>query len=105
MFHNPIVVVGSLNVDLIAHTQRPAAPGETLTGLSFHSLPGGAFAASLASGATPLAAIFASAAAAISVTCHGAMPSMPTRAEVDELPSGEAQVCGELVGSEKLGSK
>ena len=37
----PIVVVGSLNFDLIAHVQRLVAPGETLTGLGFQSLPGG----------------------------------------------------------------
>lgn len=44
----------------------------------------GAFAVALAGGARPMeAAQFASAAAAISVTRRGALPSMPTHAEVD----------------------
>jgi ribokinase len=44
----------------------------------------GAFAVSLAKGAHPLeAARFAAAASAISVTRHGAQPSMPTLAEVE----------------------
>jgi ribokinase len=44
----------------------------------------GAFAVALARGAAPLDAVqFATAAAAISVTRHGALPSMPTQAEVE----------------------
>jgi len=44
----------------------------------------GAFAVGLARGSSPQeAAQFASAAAAISVTRHGALPSMPTQAEVE----------------------
>lgn len=44
----------------------------------------GAFAVALSGGASPLdAAQFASAAAAISVTRRGALPSMPTQSEVD----------------------
>ena len=44
----------------------------------------GAFAAALAGGAGPLdAAQFASAAAAISVTRRGALPSTPTQSEVN----------------------
>ena len=37
----PIVVVGSLNFDLVAYVERLAAPGETLPGLEFESHPGG----------------------------------------------------------------
>jgi ribokinase len=49
----------------------------------------GAFATALAEGATEdEAGGFANVAAAISVTRAGAQPSMPTRAEVDELRSG-----------------
>jgi ribokinase len=45
----------------------------------------GAFAVALAEGADLDRAVrFATTAAAISVTRHGAQPSMPTRAEVDE---------------------
>lgn len=37
----PIVVVGSLNVDLAVHADRFPAPGETLRGQSFHQSTGG----------------------------------------------------------------
>lgn len=37
----PIVVVGSLNFDLVVHVARMVAPGETLTGTEFQSHPGG----------------------------------------------------------------
>jgi ribokinase len=36
-----IVVVGSLNMDLVARAPRLPVPGETLTGASFATLPGG----------------------------------------------------------------
>lgn len=37
----PIVVVGSLNFDLVVHVDRMVAPGETLAGREFQSHPGG----------------------------------------------------------------
>src|SRR3954469_15051141 len=36
-----IVVIGSINIDLISRVSRLPRPGETLTGDSFHALPGG----------------------------------------------------------------
>jgi ribokinase len=36
-----IVVFGSINMDLVARTPRLPAPGETLTGYSFTTVPGG----------------------------------------------------------------
>ncbi|WP_409287703.1 ribokinase [Pseudomonas guariconensis] len=36
-----VVVVGSLNMDLVARTQRLPRPGETLAGDSFFTVPGG----------------------------------------------------------------
>ncbi|HEY1987623.1 MAG TPA: ribokinase [Terracidiphilus sp.] len=37
----PIVVVGSINMDLVAHTPRIALAGETLIGTGFETTPGG----------------------------------------------------------------
>src|SRR5512139_4029227 len=36
-----IVVIGSLNMDLVVRAPRHPNPGETLIGTSFHTLPGG----------------------------------------------------------------
>lgn len=36
-----VAVVGSLNMDLVAHVPRQPLPGETLSGRSFATLPGG----------------------------------------------------------------
>jgi len=36
-----IVVVGSINLDLVAATQRIPIAGETVAGLSFQTFPGG----------------------------------------------------------------
>ena len=36
-----IVVFGSINMDLVARTPRLPVPGETLTGHSFSTVPGG----------------------------------------------------------------
>jgi ribokinase len=36
-----VVVFGSINVDLVAHVERIPAPGETISGQSFSSIPGG----------------------------------------------------------------
>ena len=36
-----IAVFGSINMDLVARTPRLPAPGETLTGRSFRTVPGG----------------------------------------------------------------
>ena len=37
----PIVVVGSINMDLVAGVQKRPRPGETITGQSFAEVPGG----------------------------------------------------------------
>jgi ribokinase len=37
----PIVVVGSINMDLVSQTERIPQPGETLIGLSFQLHSGG----------------------------------------------------------------
>jgi ribokinase len=37
----PIVVVGSINMDLVARTRTIPQPGETVTGLGFETTPGG----------------------------------------------------------------
>ena len=37
----PIVVVGSINMDLVAHTRAIPRPGETVTGTGFDTTPGG----------------------------------------------------------------
>ena len=62
---------------------RPVTPVDTTAaGDAFN----GAFAVALAEGADLDRAVrFATTAAAISVTRHGAQPSMPSRAEVDAL--------------------
>lgn len=39
--NKPVVVVGSINMDMVAHGQRLPAPGETLVGDSFVMAPGG----------------------------------------------------------------
>ena len=39
--HKPIVVVGSINMDLVARTPRIALSGETLIGTGFETTPGG----------------------------------------------------------------
>lgn len=56
---NPIVVVGSLNMDLVVRTSRHPQPGETLLGSDFQTFPGGkganqAVAASRAGGSVRL---------------------------------------------------
>jgi ribokinase len=38
---NRIVVVGSSNMDLVVRAPRLPAPGETLAGTDFRSVPGG----------------------------------------------------------------
>lgn len=40
-FHKPIVVVGSINADLVCQTERIPLSGETLLGSNFHVFPGG----------------------------------------------------------------
>jgi ribokinase len=37
----PIVVVGSINMDLVAHTRRIPIPGQTVIGTGFDTTPGG----------------------------------------------------------------
>jgi ribokinase len=39
--HKPIVVVGSINTDLVAATRRIPSIGETVIGTDFHIHPGG----------------------------------------------------------------
>ncbi|MFC9518929.1 ribokinase [Nocardiaceae bacterium NPDC056970] len=41
MAQNTVVVVGSINMDLVAHADRMPAPGETILGTSFATTPGG----------------------------------------------------------------
>ncbi|WP_420881781.1 ribokinase [Rhodococcus sp. (in: high G+C Gram-positive bacteria)] len=41
MAQNSVVVVGSINMDLVARTDRMPAPGETILGTSFSTSPGG----------------------------------------------------------------
>ncbi|NKS23574.1 ribokinase [Rhodococcus hoagii] len=41
MAQNTVVVVGSINMDLVARTARMPAPGETVLGTSFATTPGG----------------------------------------------------------------
>ena len=41
MFTRPIVVIGSINMDLVARAPRIPAAGETLTGTDFVTTPGG----------------------------------------------------------------
>jgi len=36
-----VIVVGSLNIDLVVHLDRMPNPGETLHGKTFHTYPGG----------------------------------------------------------------
>jgi ribokinase len=62
----------------------PAYPVDALDTTAAGDAFNGAFAVALARGAGALDAVkFANAAAAISVTRHGAQPSMPTQAEVE----------------------
>src|SRR5579864_9593274 len=37
----PIVVVGSINMDLVAHTRQIPDPGQTVIGTGFETTPGG----------------------------------------------------------------
>ena len=37
----PIVVIGSINMDLVCQTPRMPAPGETIMGYNFETIPGG----------------------------------------------------------------
>jgi ribokinase len=39
--YQPIVVVGSINMDLVAHTRQIPVPGQTVTGAGFDTTPGG----------------------------------------------------------------
>ena len=38
---NKVLVVGSINMDLVVQAERFPGPGETLLGQSFHTFPGG----------------------------------------------------------------
>jgi ribokinase len=54
-----VIVVGSLNIDLVVHLERMPNPGETLHGKTFHTYPGGkglnqAVAAARSSAATSM---------------------------------------------------
>jgi ribokinase len=71
----------------------PPFPVEAVDSTAAGDAFNGAFAVALAEGAGPAAAaIFASAAAALSVTRRGAQPSLPNRAEVDRLVESRATV-------------
>ena len=66
-----VVVVGSLNMDLVVRIPQIPRPGETLLGGVFKTFPGG-------KGANQAVA------AAISVTRAGAQPSLPRCDEVEQ---------------------
>ena len=74
-----IVVVGSVNVDLLAQVQRHPRPGGTLHGTGGQMLPGGKGANQAVA-----AARLGSRVGAFAATSAGAQPSYPTIA--DELP-------------------
>ena len=88
--HGVVLKRGS-HGSLVATAGQPAAtvpafPVTAIDTVAAGDCFNGAFAVALLEGLDPLAAArFASAAAAISVTRHGAQASMPTRAEVDAL--------------------
>lgn len=74
-------------------TAIPAYPVVAVDTTAAGDALNGAFAVALAQGASPIeAARFAAAAAAISVTRHGAMPSMPTRSEVEAFMAEQQEV-------------
>jgi ribokinase len=90
---NVVLKLGSRGVFLSTANNSgqmvPAFPVQAVDTTAAGDAFNGAFATALMLGMGQVeAARFAVAAAAISVTRHGAQPSMPTRAEVDELLGG-----------------
>ncbi|HEY3988173.1 MAG TPA: ribokinase [Acidobacteriaceae bacterium] len=86
---NVLLKMGARGAYLATHdgvrASIPAYPVKAADTTAAGDAFNGAFAVALGRGACPQqAAEFATAAAAISVTRHGALPSMPTRAEVEE---------------------
>ncbi len=73
-----ILVVGSINLDMVAIAPRMPGPGENVHATSFQMVAGG-------KGANQAAACFANAAGAVAVTVVGAQPSMPNRRQVEAL--------------------
>lgn len=73
-----IVVVGSINMDVIINVDQHPIIGETLKGKSTAYSPGGKGA----NQAVEDALRFASAAAALTVTRQGAQASIPSRQEI-----------------------
>ncbi|MFP5236963.1 MAG: ribokinase [Acidobacteriota bacterium] len=71
----------------------PAYPVDAIDSTAAGDAFNGAFAVALAEGAAPADAVrYATAAAAIAVTREGALPSMPTRAEVEAFLVAQAEV-------------
>lgn len=94
---NAILKLGSRGAFLATagglRTLIPAYPVEAVDTTAAGDAFNGAFAVALAEGATPVDAVrFANAAAAIAVTRHGALPSMPTRPEVQAFLAERAEV-------------
>jgi len=82
-----ILVVGSINMDLVARVERTPGPGENVRARSFETVPGGkganqAVACARLGAETHLLARVGDDAGALACTRPGAQPSMPTAEEV-----------------------
>lgn len=86
---NVLVTLGGDGVLLVSETTRVHVPAHQVTPVDTTAAGDafvGAFGAALAAGRSPLEAVrWGNAAGALAVTRTGAQPSLPTRAEVEEL--------------------
>ena len=91
-----VIVVGSVNIDLVATVARLRGPGETVTGGTFSQHHGGkggnqaVAAARLVGLALADAATRAVGAAALAVTRPEARVGMPTSAELEAFPAASS---------------